>query len=174
MTQAFNLSQLANNINTSGQLDATDGLTGSVPLANGGTGTTNTVNSIVAGTGISTSVSGTQVTINSTVTGGVTSLNGQTGAITNTSFGAIGSYIVGTFLGSTFSEQGRILYDATTAGSNIIISSNSIIGGGTSSVVTNSGSYYTAPVSGTWRCMSSVRPDACSNFKISTLWVRIS
>jgi hypothetical protein len=38
MTQAFNLSQLANNLNTSGQLDATDGLTGAVPVANGGTG----------------------------------------------------------------------------------------------------------------------------------------
>jgi hypothetical protein len=48
MTQAFNLSQLANNLNTSGQLDATDGLTGVVPTSNlptipadkGGTGIT--------------------------------------------------------------------------------------------------------------------------------------
>jgi hypothetical protein len=40
MTQAFNLSQLANNQNTSGQLDATDGLTGAVPVGNGGTGLT--------------------------------------------------------------------------------------------------------------------------------------
>lgn len=40
MTQAFNLSQLANNLNTSGQLDATDGLYGAVPIANGGTGAT--------------------------------------------------------------------------------------------------------------------------------------
>ena len=38
MTQAFNLSQLANNINTSGQLDATDGLVNAVPATNGGTG----------------------------------------------------------------------------------------------------------------------------------------
>ena len=37
MTQSFNLSQLANNLNTSGQLDATDGLVNAVPLANGGT-----------------------------------------------------------------------------------------------------------------------------------------
>lgn len=34
MTQAFNLAQLANNLNTSGQLDATDGLTGLVANAN--------------------------------------------------------------------------------------------------------------------------------------------
>lgn len=38
MTQAYNLSQLANNLNTLGQLDATDGLVNAVPVANGGTG----------------------------------------------------------------------------------------------------------------------------------------
>jgi hypothetical protein len=38
MTQAYNLSQLANNLNTAGQLDATDGLVNAVPVANGGTG----------------------------------------------------------------------------------------------------------------------------------------
>jgi hypothetical protein len=38
MTQAFNLSQLANNLNTAGQLDASDGLVNAVPVTNGGTG----------------------------------------------------------------------------------------------------------------------------------------
>jgi hypothetical protein len=38
MTQAYNLSQLANNLNPSGQLDAQDGLINAVPVANGGTG----------------------------------------------------------------------------------------------------------------------------------------
>lgn len=38
MTQAYNLSQLANNLNTAGQLDAADGLVNAVPVANGGTG----------------------------------------------------------------------------------------------------------------------------------------
>lgn len=38
MTQAFNLSQLANKVNSSGQLNAATGLTGIVPVANGGTG----------------------------------------------------------------------------------------------------------------------------------------
>lgn len=38
MTTAFNLSQLANNLDTSGKLDATDGLYGVLPVANGGTG----------------------------------------------------------------------------------------------------------------------------------------
>jgi hypothetical protein len=39
MTQAFNLSQFANKVNSSGQADATSALTGLVPTANLGTGT---------------------------------------------------------------------------------------------------------------------------------------
>lgn len=41
MTQAYNLSQLANNLNSSGQLDAQDGLVNAVPVSNGGTGASN-------------------------------------------------------------------------------------------------------------------------------------
>lgn len=40
MTQAFNLSQLANNLTSAGLLDAADGLVNAVPIANGGTGAT--------------------------------------------------------------------------------------------------------------------------------------
>ncbi len=40
MTQAFNLAQLANKVNTSGQLNAATGLTGTVAIGNGGTGIT--------------------------------------------------------------------------------------------------------------------------------------
>lgn len=40
MTQAYNLSQLANNLTSSGLLDAADGLVNAVPIANGGTGAT--------------------------------------------------------------------------------------------------------------------------------------
>lgn len=44
MTQAYNLSQLANNLNSTGQLDAQDGLVNAVPIANGGTGASNQAN----------------------------------------------------------------------------------------------------------------------------------
>lgn len=117
MTQAFNLSQLANNLNTSGQLDATDGLTGVVPTGNlptipvskGGTNLTATPSNgqipigngsgyslatITAGSGITVTNGSGSITIASGG-GGVTSLNGQTGAITNTSYLAIGSYALG-------------------------------------------------------------------------------
>ena len=54
MTAAFNLSQLANNLNSSGQLDATDGLVGSIPVANGGTGRSSvTANNVILGNGTS-------------------------------------------------------------------------------------------------------------------------
>jgi len=37
MTQAFNLSQFANNVNSSGKADLTTAVTGTLPIANGGT-----------------------------------------------------------------------------------------------------------------------------------------
>lgn len=104
MTQAFNLSQLANNVNTAGLLDAADGLSGLVPLANGGTGSTNTINSVVAGSGISISTTGTQATVTSLATGTVVSVatgNGLSGGPITTSgtlsiacpsFASVGSY----------------------------------------------------------------------------------
>ena len=55
MSNAFNLSQLANNTNTSGQVSLTAGVTGTMPVANGGTGgtATPTTNGIAYGNGTS-------------------------------------------------------------------------------------------------------------------------
>lgn len=54
MTQAFNLSQLANNVNTSGQLNAAAGLYNQVSVPNGGTGVaTLTANAVIIGNGTS-------------------------------------------------------------------------------------------------------------------------
>jgi hypothetical protein len=64
MTQAFNLAQLANNLNTSGQLDATDGLTGALPIANGGTGQTSASSAINALLPTQTGNSGRYLTTN--------------------------------------------------------------------------------------------------------------
>ena len=52
MTQAFNLSQLANRVDTSGRIDASTALTGSTAVANGGTGAaTLAANNILLGNG---------------------------------------------------------------------------------------------------------------------------
>jgi len=54
MTQAFNLSQLANNVNTTGQLNAAAGLYNQTPVANGGTGAaTLAANAVLLGNGTS-------------------------------------------------------------------------------------------------------------------------
>jgi hypothetical protein len=52
MTQAFNLSQLGNRVNVTGQLDASTGLVNIAPVANGGTGrSTLTLNNVLLGNG---------------------------------------------------------------------------------------------------------------------------
>jgi hypothetical protein len=54
MTQAFNLSQLANKVNSSGLLDVATGVTGTQAVANGGTGAaTLTANNVLLGAGTS-------------------------------------------------------------------------------------------------------------------------
>jgi hypothetical protein len=177
MTQAFNLSQLANNLNTSGQLDATDGLTGATPVANGGTGrNTLTANNVILGNGTGTvnfvapSTSGNVLVSNGTTWvsqapagGGVTSLNGQTGAITNTTFNVIGSYICGwkpenITVGSTYSTPSTVNATYDPENSRYIASTS-------------------VSTSGTWRAMAFSRnsPDSCGSWSLtSNLWVRIS
>jgi len=118
MTQAFNLSQFANKLNSSGQTDNTGlqnnsvtvtagtGMSGGGSVALGGSTTlTNAgVTSVAAGTGISVSASTGSVTISASGTGTVTSVatgNGLSGGtITTTgtltvacpSFNSVGSY----------------------------------------------------------------------------------
>lgn len=96
MTQAFNLSQLANKVNTSGQLDVSTGITGTISSSNlptitadkGGTGQTSlTANNVILGNGTSAvqfvapSTNGNVLTSNGTTwtssainAGGVTTL----------------------------------------------------------------------------------------------------
>jgi hypothetical protein len=62
MTQAFNLSQLANLVNTSGQLNAATGLFNQTPVANGGTGRSSVTSGALllgAGTSAMTELAGT-------------------------------------------------------------------------------------------------------------------
>ena len=60
MTQAFNLSQVANNANSSGQINASAGLYNAVPVSNGGTGST-TANAAKVALSVITSTTGSEI-----------------------------------------------------------------------------------------------------------------
>jgi hypothetical protein len=78
MTQAFNLSQLANKVNTSGQLDVATGVTGTQAVVNGGTGqSTYTDGQLLIGNTTGNTLTKTTLTAGN----GVTITNGS-GAIT--------------------------------------------------------------------------------------------
>jgi hypothetical protein len=165
-------------------LNASSISAGTLAVARGGTGTSSP--SLVGGTNIT--ISGTWP--NQTVTaagGGVTSLNGQTGAITNTDYGAIGSYIVaygavstGYSAGSTIAGSSlvRAAYDlppaATVGGLNVYLTTTS--GGGVSTpafVVGNDFIKTSLGLSGTWRAMTN-GGGSLTNSNQQHLWVRIS
>jgi hypothetical protein len=138
-------------------LDAADIASGTLPLARGGTGTTNTVNTVVAGSGISVSTSGTQVTVSSSG-GGVTSLNGQTGAITNTNVDSIGSYMPAIYAVTGSGGIVTTQVNTTIAGSSLRYNYNGAFS--IDSLTSSSSSGFTAggsSLSGTWRAMNTSR-----------------
>lgn len=157
--------------------------TGTIGVSVGGTGATSlTANNVILGNGTSAvqfvapSTNGNVLTSNGTTwtsaapSGGVTSLNGQTGAITNTSLYAIGSYVTGR-------PQDRTNYavDATVAGSSLYETGTCVIRGASNWNIAGWGTVSVTLVNtGTWRCMGSARIDSTNGVASSGLWVRIS
>jgi hypothetical protein len=125
--------------------------------------------------GVAPGTSGNVLTSNGTAwtsaalpAGGVTSLNGQTGAITNTSLYAIGSYVSGRPQNTT-----AYAVDSTVAGS--ILYSTTLTGTYWNGAW---GSYAGLPNptlvnTGTWRCTTGTGAATAGNIAIG-LWVRIS
>ena len=168
MTQAFNLSQFANKVNTSGQASLTTAVTGTLPVANGGTGITS-----VGSNGNVLTSNGTAWVSSAPPAGGVTSLNGQTGAITNTSLYAIGSYVTGR-------PQNTTLYavDATIAGSSLYSTTPQVNWSGSAWRTPGNGASVsgvnTLVNTGTWRCVSPAGSSPGDVAYYPGLWVRIS
>lgn len=113
---------------------------------------------------------------------GVTSLNGQTGAITNTDYGSIGSYVPAFGAVSTNYNPGD-----TLAGSSLVRSGGTAFGGFNQSNAINNNSTSTVygqfilvtftslSLSGTWRCMTQGGTSTPGvNARQFHLWVRIS
>ena len=164
MTFAANLAAQASNINASGVAGAAAGGTGlAAPGTSGNVLTSN----------------GTAWTSSALPAGGVTSLNGQTGAITNTNLYAIGSYITG-----RPNNRTNYLVDSTIAGSSLYTAptasnwqSNSVTPGQSVFRMIVDGGTVTVPGylinTGTWRCVSPAFGNG-SDQAFNGLWVRIS
>jgi hypothetical protein len=159
---------------TAGNVNLTSEITGTLPVANGGTGaTTLTANNVILGNGTSAvkfvapGSSGNILTSNGTTWtsatpagGGVTSLNGQTGAIVDNTANSIGSYV--TVLKGDGSQS-------ATYGTNYAAGSSA---GQLKAAVwfEDNGwqmAQYTGQISGTWRWMSATQP---SNFPKNQLY----
>jgi hypothetical protein len=131
--------------------------------------------------GVAPSTSGNVLTSNGTTwtsaalpAGGVTSLNGQTGAITNTTYGAIGSYVVGS---TTASGTTAYAANDTVAGSSLIVM-NSGTNDSPFGSTQSSGNYSSASLTGTWRNAGGYVPSGntlgSTGYRVPTLWVRVS
>ena len=172
-------------------LDAGDIASGTLPIARGGTGTSSP--SLVGGTNITISGSWPNQTVTA-AGGGVTSLNGQTGAITNTNLDSIGSYIIALTANNAPGPLGDIIYtvNTTIAGSSLRYNWNfssaiwaqgfSVLQVGCSSGSSNSYSGGGSSLSGTWRLLSRAGQSAgptniygeYTRSWAPGLWVRIS
>lgn len=128
MTQAYNISQLANNLNSSGQLDATDGLVNAVPVANGGTGASSSsaarsnlgLGSISTQNADSVSITGGSITGITDLTvadggTGVSSLSGVVYGNGSSAFTAATGSQIASAIGTSFVANATFATTATTA-----------------------------------------------------------
>lgn len=135
-----------------------------------------------AGQVLTSNGAGSSPTFQNLPAGGVTSLNGQTGAITNTDYGAIGSYVIAAENDYTASQER--LPNNTVAGSSLFrsneaanINNQGISSQGTSAQVINGISSTGATslgLSGTWRRMTRSMNSTTAGRSATNLYVRIS
>lgn len=174
MTQALNLALLGNNTNSSGQVSLTSGVSGTLPVANGGTGLT----SPGSNGNVLTSNGSSWVSAAPTVT--VSSVNGQTGAVTTTSIDSIGCTMFAIYAasGPGLDAYGTLSAGATLAGSALRYNfSATSYPAGLGQRYQSGGGYTTysgggSSLSGTWRVMSSAAY-AYNDGGISCTWYQV-
>jgi hypothetical protein len=137
MTQAFNLSQFANKVNTSGQADLTTAVTGTLPVANGGTN--NNALAVTAGGVLYTD--GSKVVNVGAGTSGQALLSSGAGAPVWGSAGATGTLKNIQY----FTVAGTSTYTPTSGTTFVIVE---VIGGGGGASGARGGSLTTAASSG--------------------------
>jgi hypothetical protein len=173
MTQALNLGLLGNNVNTSGQVSLTAGVSGTLPVANGGTGaTTIAANNVILGNGTSAvqvvapSTSGNVLTSNgSTWTSAAPPAVAPTKTQVQNAMAQSGVGEVGTFSTMRPNTNASIPTGGTIAGSSLNYSG-----------VGNPGIALGPTATGTWRNMSGPSPitGCCFTTPVIAVYLRIS
>ena len=156
MTAALNLGLLGNNVNTSGQLSLTTGVSGTLPVANGGIGTTTlTANNVLLGNGTSAPQVVAPGTNGNVLTSNGTTWTSAAAPAPSTTAGAVGTYMMARYNGAS----PLVGFGTTVSGADLTPSNAS-------------GNNVGAVQSGTWRCMgvTSVAPSQ----NLVSLWLRIS
>ena len=202
MTQAFNLSQFANNVNSSGQ-SSNNGLQNSSLTVTAGTGmsgggvvalgssvtlTNAGVTSLTAGTGISLSASTGGVTITNTSSSGVTSVSGGNGISVSGStsvtvaLGAPSNSSIGTYTAAGVSGGGDTIFDIgyQLPGSALVYFEGTL-GGNTFKTPFGTfpslvGYAVSLGLSGTWRACSVSKSASGDDGTVnsSNIWIRVA
>jgi hypothetical protein len=173
-------------------LNAANIASGTLAVGRGGTGAT-TLNAaaVIIGNGTSAptfvapGTSGNVLTSNGSAWastapagGGVTSLNGQTGAITNTDFNSIGSYTIAySTTGNALNGTTYYAQNVTVAGSTLrLLVNTSASAGSPPSTPINQNALLDVGFSGTWRRMTAYKEadQIANDFKAAFLFVRVS
>jgi hypothetical protein len=183
MTAALNLGLLGNNVNTSGQVSLTAGVAGTLPVANGGIGTTTlTANNVLLGNGTSApqvvapGASGNVLTSNGTTWTSTAPSVSTASVLTATAGATIGA--VGTYVFAAYTTTASVTPGNTVAGS-LLRYGNDGVQVPTSLNMNSGGSTGSATaLSGTWRLMgggfySGFGCPPLSGYILS-LWLRIS
>jgi hypothetical protein len=156
MTAALNLGLLGNNVNTSGQVSLTAGVSGTLPVANGGTGAaTLTANNVLLGNGTSAPQVVAPGTNGNVLTSNGTTWTSAAAPAPSTTAGAVGTYMMARYNGAS----SLVGFGTTVSGADLTPSNAS-------------GNDVGSVQSGTWRCMgvTSVAPSQ----NLVSLWLRIS
>lgn len=179
MTAALNLGLLGNNVNTSGQVSLTTGVSGTLPVANGGIGTTTlTANNVLLGNG----ASAPQVVAPGT-SGNVLQSNGATwvsSTLPAPSTTQVLSATAGASLGAvgTYAFLSRPAFSVTTSTAGTTYAGSSLrYAGAISQYSTGSGASISASApAGTWRAMGYANSQyTCGAvWENGTLFLRIS
>lgn len=176
MTIAFNLSQLANYVNSSGLLDASTGLVNSITVSNGGTGrTTQTAYAVICGGATTTAAqqsiasvgtagqiltsngAGALPTFQAPPSAGVTSLAAGTGISVSASTGAV----TVSALSYSFNSVGSYAFGSLQGGIPSSGSNYPAGGGGgqmSSASVDVNAVWTSNNLSGTWKWMGNSPP----------------